>query len=100
MKGDVAQEARQARALGLRRLHIPVTTRAPLEDQVKQFATLVEDPNHYPILLHCVSANRTGALWSLYRASIGVDPVVAVEEGKAAGLASREGAVRKILGLG
>ncbi len=96
----VEQEAREAARIGLRRLHMPVTTRAPLEKQVVQFAALVEDPANYPMLVHCVSANRTGALWSLYRASTGVDPVVAIEEGKAAGLASREGAVRSLLGLG
>lgn len=95
----VGAEAKIARQLGLPRLHLPVTSRAPTAGQVSQFAELVEDAARYPILVHCVSANRVGAMWALYRASVGVNPTVAVEEGKAAGLASREDAVRARLGL-
>lgn len=80
--------------------HISVPTDAPTMEQVAQFARIVEDPTNYPILMHCESANRVGAMWALYRASTGVPNEVAVEEGRALGLkTNREAAVRKMLGM-
>ena len=80
--------------------HISVPTDAPTPDQVAEFARIVEDPANYPILMHCESANRVGAMWALYRASKGVPNMVAVEEGRALGLkTNREAAVRKMLGM-
>jgi uncharacterized protein (TIGR01244 family) len=55
------------------------------------------DSHEGPILVHCASSNRVGALLAL-RASInGADDVVALEIGKAGGLKSLEGRVREIL---
>ena len=79
--------------------NLPITTRAPSWVQVEEFATLAENPVHYPILFHCVSANRSGAIWHFFRTNTGNQPIVAIEEGRAAGLESREIAVRKMLGL-
>ncbi len=98
-ESGVRAEARLAERVGLSRIHLPVTSRAPDHDQVARFAEWVESPASYPMLVHCVSANRAGAIWALYRAATGVDARVALEEGRAAGLESREGAVRSILGL-
>lgn len=95
----VAANAAAAKASGLNYIHIPVTTRAPTAEQVRTFARAVEDPANYPILVNCHSANRVGAMWALYRAQSGVPAEVAVEEGRTAGLASREPAVRTRLGL-
>lgn len=96
----VPEEAALAARLEIVRLHLPVTERAPTIEQVSEFAELVQDERHYPMLVHCVSSNRSGALWALYRASVGVDPVAAVEEGRANGLESREAAVRDRLDIG
>jgi protein tyrosine/serine phosphatase len=60
---------------------------------------VVENAANLPVLVHCHSANRVGAMWALYRASKGVPPAVAVEEGRTAGLKSREKAVREKLGV-
>jgi len=95
--GGVAAERAAAKAAGLRFFHIPVTTRAPTWDQVRAFAPLIEDRANYPILVHCETANRVGAMWAMYRVMRGVDAQVAIEEGRAIGLTSREGAVRKRL---
>jgi len=85
---------------GLGYIHMAVPTKAPTPEQVAEFAKLAEDPNNYPILIHCESANRVGAMWALYRASKGVPGEIAVEEGRAIGLkTSREPAVREQLGL-
>ncbi len=93
-----AEERRKVVAAGLRYYNIPVTMRTPSDDQVRTFAALAEDPANYPMLVHCVSANRTGAVWTMYRVLKGVPFDIAIEEGRTAGLTSREKAVRKRLG--
>jgi len=91
--------AQAVQAAGLEYVNIPVTTKAPTDDQVQEFARLVEDPANYPILVNCQSANRVGAMWALHRASAGVPVEVAIEEGRTTGLKpSREKAVRERLG--
>lgn len=92
--------AEAARTAGLKYFNIQITTKAPTEAQVAEFAHIAEDPANYPMLVSCVSANRSGAMWALYRASKGVDAMVAIEEGHTLGLKpSREKAVRARLGM-
>ena len=81
-------------------LNLPIDTGAPGWNQVEEFAVLAHDAERYPMLVHCVSSDRSGALWALYRSAVGVPAEIAVEEGRAAGLESREEAVRAQLGLG
>ena len=95
----VAANAAAAKATGLKFVNIPVTARAPSAAQVRAFAAIVEDGANHPILVTCVSANRVGAMWALYRARAGVPAEIAIEEGRTAGLKSREPAVRARLGL-
>ncbi len=95
----VSEEKNLAGTLGINYFNIPVTERAPEWGQVDALAALIHDPFNYPVLVHCVSSNRSGAIWALYRARVGVSPFTAVEEGQTAGLASREKAVRKVLGI-
>jgi len=93
-------EREKAKAVGIKYLNIPVPTRAPTDAQVREFARIINDPANLPILVHCETANRVGAMWALYRASKGVPAMIAVEEGRAIGLKpSREKTVRKRLGL-
>jgi uncharacterized protein (TIGR01244 family) len=97
-EGTAAERA-AVEAAGLKYFNIPVTDRAPTDEQVRQFAVLAEDPANYPLMVHCVSANRSGAIWTLYRVSRGVPFEIAIEEGRTAGLKpSREQAVRARLG--
>jgi len=94
------REVEAARAAGLNVVWLPVTGKAPEWDQVAKAAAVIGDPANYPILLLCHSANRAGAMWALYRASQGVPPDIAIQEGRAAGLMpSREVRVREMLGL-
>ncbi len=94
------EERRLAEAAGLAHIGIAVAGKAPTIEQVQAFAAVVDDPSGYPILVHCQSSNRVGAMWALYRAAKGVPPAVAVEEGRTVGLKpSREGAVRAMLNL-
>lgn len=85
---------------GMTYFNIAIPTKAPTAEQVAEFAKIAEDPNNYPILIHCESANRVGAMWALYRASTGVPAEIAVQEGRTIGLkTSREPAVREQLGM-
>ncbi len=95
----VAEEKAEAAALGVAYENIPLAADASAWDQVAAVEAALSDPANYPVLLHCGSANRAGAVWALYRSRQGVDAVTAVEEGRAIGLTSREAMVRDLLGL-
>ncbi|MFO7786291.1 MAG: sulfur transferase domain-containing protein [Halospina sp.] len=79
---------------------ISVSGGPPTADQVDEFARIVSEQSNYPILMHCASANRAGAMWALYRHQVGVPAEIALEEGRAVGLDSLEPGVRERLGLG
>lgn len=97
-EGTAAEKA-AVEAAGLRYLNIPVTAQAPTDAQVADFTRIVEDSGNKPLLIHCHTANRVGAMWTLYRARKGVPFAIAVEEGRTIGLQpSRENAVRARLG--
>ena len=96
---DQSAEAGLAAAAHIRYLSIPIAEAAPTEEQLALFAATLSETDNQPVLVHCASANRAGAMWALYRASAGVPPAIAIEEGRAAGLKSREAQVREILGL-
>lgn len=98
-ESGVREEQAIANNIGLPYLNISVSARSPSWDQVKHFRAIIEQSKHYPVLIHCVTSNRAGAMWSMYRADAGIPPLVAIEEGRAAGLESREPAVRKMLNL-
>lgn len=94
------EEGDKAKAAGLGYVSLQVSTTAPTADQVAAFSKYANDPALYPILVHCESSNRVGAMWALYRAANGVPPMIAIQEGRTVGLkTSREGAVRMALGL-
>lgn len=92
-------EKKASEVAGLRYLNIPVTTTVPSDKQVAEFARIVRDPSNFPLLIHCASANRVGAIWTLYLARRGVPISIAVEEGRTIGMQQdREDAVLKHLG--
>lgn len=92
-------ERRDVEAAGLKYFNIPVTTASPTDPQLAEFARLVEDAANYPLLVHCATANRVGAMWTLYRTKRGVPFATAAEEGRAIGMGTvRENAVRAIIG--
>jgi uncharacterized protein (TIGR01244 family) len=98
-EGAVA-EGEQAKAAGLNYISLAVPTKAPTAEQVAEFSTYVNDPANYPVLVHCESSNRVGAMWALYRAANGVPPMIAIQEGRTVGLkTSREDAVRAAMGI-
>ena len=93
-------ERQAAHDAGLNFHSISVSSKAPTQEQVQAFAEIVSATGNYPILVHCASSNRVGAMWALYRHQLGVPAEIALEEGKAAGLkTSHESAVRERLGM-
>ena len=99
-KEGAEAEGKGIMAAGLDYVSIPVATLAPDSNDVAAFSRYVNDPKYYPILVHCESSNRVGAMWAIYRATNGVPPEIAVQEGRTVGLKpSREVAVREILKL-
>lgn len=93
-----AVEKKAVEAAGLRYFNIPVTEGMPSDVQIAEFGRIVEDANNYPLIVHCASANRVGAMWTLYRARKGIPVEIAIEEGRTTGLQPpREADVRRRL---
>jgi uncharacterized protein (TIGR01244 family) len=96
-----AWEEEKARALGMRYVALPVAgagdlTRAKVEQLDTALGAALREG---PVLLHCGSGNRNGALLALRAAWLqGLEPEEAIALGKAAGLTRLEPAVRDLLG--
>ncbi|MBC7173038.1 MAG: hypothetical protein H5U40_11440 [Polyangiaceae bacterium] len=92
----LASEQRSVESRGMRFVHIPVAGEAGLtEDNARALGAVTSDPDARPILLHCSSANRSGALLalaSLYVDGKSVDEALAI--GRDAGLSGLEAATR------
>lgn len=92
-------EAALAKELGLRYLNLPVAGAADLTtaNALALHAALVAAEG--PVLLHCASGNRAGALLALEAARYeGLDAESALALGRSGGLKSLEPAVRERLG--
>lgn len=92
-------EKAAAEKAGLRYVNIPIADAPPTDAQITAFGRMVEDTSTYPLLVHCGSGNRVGALWTIYRTRAGVPFATALAEGRHIGLAgARESMVRQLLG--
>jgi uncharacterized protein (TIGR01244 family) len=78
---DAAAEETEARAAGLGYISVPFDGRHPDDESVAHFLRALDDPNVYPIFIHCGSGNRVGALWMIHRM---------IEDGWSADQAERE----------
>lgn len=70
LRKDRVDEAPEwARAAGLQYVNIPLTTKRPAtEEQTAQFLSLVNDPNNWPVYVHCKGGrHRTGQMSAIYR---------------------------------
>jgi uncharacterized protein (TIGR01244 family) len=94
----VGDEAEIVGTLGMEYVSIPVAGAAGLtRENVETFATALEKAE-YPVVLHCSSGNRIGALMALKAAWLdGKTPEEAMQIGLASGLTRLEGTVRKML---
>lgn len=76
-------------------INIPVTNAGIDDSQLAAFKQAIAQASP-PILLHCATGNRAGAMWTSYRLGEGVTPEIAFKEGRAAGMnASMEEKIRQ-----
>ncbi len=96
-----ATEADAVHELGLRYVELPVAGAQDLTpEKAAALGKLLADDAGYPLVLHCASGNRAGALLALEQAQVeGLEPDKALAVGIAAGLTHLEPRVRELLEL-
>lgn len=93
-------EPRLLDELGMEYHHIPIAGADDLDrEAIDHFDKVLGEIGDEPVLLHCASGNRIGALFALRAAWIdGEDSETAIEIGRAHGLTRLETVVREKLG--
>jgi uncharacterized protein (TIGR01244 family) len=96
-----ADEAAVVQGEGLRYVNVPVTAGTFSAADVDAVEKVLQDPSAAPVLLHCASSNRVGAVIAVLEARHGKSLDEALSAGRAAGLHSpvMEDAVRRVLGV-
>ncbi len=89
----VKDEKRAVELADMHYINIPVTNAGINDDQLAAFTEAIESVET-PVLIHCASGNRVGALWATYRISKGIAQKIALEEGRTAGM--RAGMEQKV----
>lgn len=94
-------EPTTVQTLGMRYFNIPVAGPGDLtEAKARQLGAVVNDCDNHPVLIHCMSGNRVGALMALKAFFVdGKAPREALEAGRAAGLKALEPEVWRLLNL-
>ncbi|MDQ2077783.1 beta-lactamase hydrolase domain-containing protein [Marinimicrobium sp. ABcell2] len=75
-----------AREAGIDYYNLSVTAEGPGDTVLERFKAILADPENHPVMVHCASANRVGALWARYRIDMGVPVEVAFQEARTIGL--------------
>ncbi|TJY59837.1 hypothetical protein E4T66_11675 [Sinimarinibacterium sp. CAU 1509] len=93
-------EGEIVKQLGMDYINIPIAGAADLSvENAKALAAAVADTCCGPILVHCASGNRVGALFALKAHFVeGKSVEAAIEDGRAHGLKAMEPVVRQLLG--
>ncbi len=99
-EGGAENNKSQVEALKMTYLSLPIGSADDMNQaSVKKFSEFLAAAKG-PVVVHCASSNRVGAMFALKEHWIdNVDPVEAVAHGKQAGLKSLEGSVTALLGL-
>lgn len=89
------------REAGLTYVWVPISPATFSLDDVKAIGKVLDDPAAAPVLLHCSSANRVGAVWTVLETQKGKTLEAAQAEGETIGLSSpaMKEAVRRVLGV-
>lgn len=95
---DGYDEAAEVEALGMAYHAIPVSSAADVDaDNARALKAILEGAGDSPVLVHCASGNRVGALVALGEWLDGADPDAAVAAGRDAGLTRLEDHVRALM---
>lgn len=90
-------EGDQVQSLGMNYHRIPIGSAADVnEDAARQLDAYLAGADG-PVLVHCATSNRVGALFAVREHLAGADTETAVAKGKAAGLTSLEGRAREVI---
>ena len=83
---------------GLRYVHVPLTAGSLSAADVAAVEKVLDDAAAGPVLLHCATSNRVGAVWALVQTRKGKSLDEALAAGREAGLRSPalEEAVRRV----
>jgi len=93
-------EAAAVKSIGLNYFHLPISSKDGLTAENAKLLDDLLNAAPGPVLLHCGSGNRAGAMMALRAYHVeGKEAEDALEIGKAAGLTSLEPKVRAELGL-
>lgn len=92
-------EAKYAKELGINYINIPVANASEITpENAVLLQNTIKENNHSPLLVHCGSGNRVGALISVAEATLnGATVEGAILEGKRWGLTNLEPKVRSLL---
>jgi uncharacterized protein (TIGR01244 family) len=86
---DLQREQQLVEKSAMKYFNVPVVGSAPKTESVEAFIKIVKDKANHPMLIHCASANRVGALWMIYRVTEqGWSEEKALEEATRIGLTS------------
>ena len=80
-----ASEKKAVESMEMSYINIPVTGAGINNEQLAAFSKAIEDVQT-PILVHCASGNRVGAIWTTYRLRKGINSEIGFEEGRTAGM--------------
>lgn len=64
---DLAREREMAEKAHLKYINVPVAPPSISDETVNAFIAAVEDKSNHPMLIHCGTANRVGAMMMIYR---------------------------------
>jgi uncharacterized protein (TIGR01244 family) len=83
--------------LGMEYIAFPIDKPEAINfDNARELTRLIAE-SEGPVLVHCGSSNRVGALFALQKSLDGADDEVALEYGREAGMTRLEGRVKKVL---
>ncbi len=85
-------------SLGMEYVQLPIDRDGITFENARSLDRLIERYEG-PVVVHCASSNRVGALLALRASLDGADDKAALEIGKAGGLKSLEGHVREVLDI-
>jgi uncharacterized protein (TIGR01244 family) len=89
-------EAKVVEGLGMEYISLPIGRDDITFDSARSLDQLIEETDG-PVLVHCGSANRVGALLALSKSLDGADDETALDYGKNGGMTSLESKVKKAL---
>lgn len=97
-EGRGLDEPAVVESLGMDYVALPIGRDDITMEKARELDALL-DQYDAPVLVHCASANRVGALLALKTFDETGDAELSLEKGRAGGLKSLEGAVREVMGV-